>query len=123
MSQIFLGRHLAHERQIAREQTEQRDKTIADLRQQLAQRGVETNALKAARGNLENDLHAADASRQDLLEQCTELVQKLEAVQFSSKALQQRLDSLAQQSAQDAAREKTFEAKVNDLIQLLQIER
>jgi hypothetical protein len=50
-------------------------------------------------------------------------VQKLEAVQFSSKALQQRLDSLAQQSAQDAAREKTFEAKVNDLIQLLQIER
>jgi hypothetical protein len=46
-------------------------------------------------------------------------VQKLEAAQFSLKALQQRPDSLAQHSAQDAAREKAVEAKVNDLIQLL----
>ena len=37
----------------------------------------------------------------------------------NSQALQQKLDSLAQQSAQDAARAKTLDAKVNDLNRLL----
>jgi Putative zinc-finger len=108
-----------HERQLARAQIEQRDRTIADLRQQLAQQVAQINGLKAAQGRLENDRHAGDASRQELLEQRTELTQKLEAAESSSQVLQQRLDSLAHQSGQDATREKTFDAKVNDLTRLL----
>jgi hypothetical protein len=108
-----------HERQISRAQIEQRDKTIADLRQQLSQQSVEINRMKALQDRLEADLHAGDASRQDFVQQRTELAQKLDAAQSSSQGLQQKLESLVQQSAQDAARAKTMDAKVNDLNRLL----
>jgi hypothetical protein len=107
------------ERQIARTQIEQRDKTIGDLRQQLAQRMAEINRLKAAQDRLENDLRASDAGKHDLDEQRAELAQKLDAALSASQGLQQKLDSLAQQSAQDTARAKTLDAKVDDLNRLL----
>jgi hypothetical protein len=109
-----------HDREVARTQVVQRDKTVADLRQQLAQQMAEINGLKTAQGRLENDLRVGDATRQDLAQQRTELAQKLDAAQSSSLLLQQKLDSLAQQSAQDATRAKTLEAKVSDLNRLLQ---
>jgi DNA repair exonuclease SbcCD ATPase subunit len=108
-----------HERQIARTQLEQRDKTIGDLRQQSAQRMAEINTLKASQDRLENDLRASDAGKHDLDEQRAELAQKLDAALSSSQGLQQKLDSLAQQSAQDTARAKTLDAKVDDLNRLL----
>jgi hypothetical protein len=109
-----------HEREIARAQIGQRDKMIADLRRQLAQRSDEMDQMKAAQAKLENDLRAGDASRQDLAQERTDLAQKLEAAQNNSHSLQGQLDSLAQQSAQDAARAKTSDAKANDLTHLLQ---
>ena len=109
-----------HERQVASAQIEQRDKTIADLREQLARQSVEVNELKSAKTGLENDLRAGDATRQDLAAQRTELGQKLDAALLNSQALQQKLDSLAAQSAQDAARAKTLDAKVSDLNRLLE---
>jgi hypothetical protein len=109
-----------HEREIARVQIEQRDKMIADLRHQLAQQSVETDRMKAAQERLESDLRAGDISRQDLAQQRTDLAQKLDAAQTNSRTLQEKLDSFAQQSAQDAARAKASEAKANDLTHLLQ---
>lgn len=103
------------ERQIARTHIEQSDKTIGDLRQQLAQRMAEINRLKAAQDRLENDLRASVAGKHNLAEQLTELAQKLDAALSASQGLQQELDSLAQQSAQDTARAKTLDAKVDDL--------
>jgi len=108
-----------HEGQIARAQIEQSDKTIADLRQQLAQQSVEINRMKAVQDKLEADLHAGEVSRQDLVQQRIELAQKLDAAQASFQGLQQKLESLAQQSAQDTARAKTLDAKVIDLNRLL----
>ena len=104
---------------MARDQIDQRDKIIAELRQQSAQQLAEINGLKAAKDRLENDLRAGDTTRQDLAQQRSELAQKLDAAMSGSQALQQKLDSLAQQSAQDAARAKTLDAKVNDLNRLL----
>jgi hypothetical protein len=109
-----------HEREIARAQIGQRDKMIADLRHQLAEQSVEINQMKAAQAQLENNLRAGDASRQDLTQQRTDLAQKLDAAQTNSHALQEKLDSLAQQSVQDAVRAKASEAKTNDLTHLLQ---
>jgi hypothetical protein len=109
-----------HEREIANAQIKQRDKTIADLRHQLAGQSVEINQMKAAQERLESDLHAGDTSRQDLTQQRADLAQKLDAAQGYSRALQENLNSLAQQSAQDAARAKASEAKANDLTHLLQ---
>ena len=107
------------ERQLAREQVEQRDKTIATIRQQMAQQVGDINSLETAKDRLESDLRAGDTSRRDLIQQRAELAQRLDAAMSSSQALQRRLDSLAEQSAQDAARSKALEAKVNDLNRLL----
>jgi peptidoglycan hydrolase CwlO-like protein len=109
-----------HEREIARVQIERRDKTIADLRHQMAEQSAEIDQMKAAQTQLENDLRADDASRQDLTRQRADLAQKLEAAQTNSHALQDKMDSLAQQSVQDAARAKASEDKANDLTRLLQ---
>jgi peptidoglycan hydrolase CwlO-like protein len=105
-----------HERQLARAQIEQRDKTIAELRQQLTQQSTQINELRAAKDQLESDL---DTNRQDLVQQRSELAQKLDAAQSSAQALQQKLDALDQQSLQDATRVKAWEAKVNELTGLL----
>jgi DNA repair exonuclease SbcCD ATPase subunit len=122
-NQVSLEEQLSdagHEREIARAQIGQRDKMIADLRRQLAQQSDEMDLMKAAQARLENDLRAGDASRQDLTQQRTDVAQKLEAAQTNSQSLQGQLDSLAQQSAQDAARAKASDAKANDLTRLLQ---
>jgi hypothetical protein len=76
--------------------------------------------MKAEEERLESDVRASDASRQDLTQQRTDLAQKLDAAQNNSHTLQEKLNSLAQQSAQDAARAKASEAKANDLTHLLQ---
>ncbi len=108
-----------HERQIARDEIDQRDKIIAQLRQQSAQQLAEISGLKAAKDRLENDLRADGTTRQDLVQQRSELAQKLDAAMSTSQALQQKLDSLAEQSARDALRAKSLDAKVSDLNQLL----
>jgi hypothetical protein len=105
-----------HGRQLARAQIEQRDKTIAELRQQLTQQSTQINEVQAAKDRFESDL---DTTRQDLVEQRSELAQKLEAAQSSFQALQQKLDALEQQSVQDATRAQAWDAKVSELTRLL----
>jgi hypothetical protein len=122
-NQVSLEEQLSdagHEREIASAQIKQRDKTIAELRHQLAEQSAEINQMKAAQERLESDVRAGDASRQGLTQQRADLAQKLVAAQDNSHALQEKLNSLAQQSAQDAARAKASEAKANDLTHLLQ---
>jgi hypothetical protein len=122
-NQVSLEEQLSdagHEREIASAEIKQRDKTIADLRHQLTEQSAEINQMKAAEERLESDVRVSDASRQDLAQQRAELGQKLDAAQNNSQALQEKLNSLAQQSAQDAARAKASEAKANDLTHLLQ---
>jgi len=122
-NQVSLEEQLSdagHDREIVRAQIEQRDKTIADLRHQLAEQSAEINQMKSTPARLENDQRAGDASKQDLAQQRTDLAQKLDAAQTNSNKLQEKLDVLAQQSAQDAARAKASEAKANELTHLLQ---
>jgi hypothetical protein len=109
-----------HDRAVARTEIAQRDKVIADLRRQLAREAAEINEMKAAQSQFESNLRAGDATRQDLSVQRAALAQKLESAENNSHSLQEKLDSLAQQSAQDAAHAKSSEAKVNDLTQQLQ---
>jgi hypothetical protein len=122
-NQVSLEEQLSdagHEREIASAQIKQRDKTIADLRHQLASQSAEINEMKEAEERLESDVRVSDASRQNLAQQRAELAQKLDAAQYNSQALQEKLNSLAQQSAQDGARAKASEAKAKDLTHLLQ---
>lgn len=109
-----------HDREIARAEISQRDKIIASLHRQLNQQAAEINRMNAAQEKLDSDLRAGDASRQDLTRQRAELAQKLDSAQEGSQALQQKLDTLAEQSVRDSDQLKASEAKINDLTRLLQ---
>ncbi|HKV80553.1 MAG TPA: zf-HC2 domain-containing protein [Candidatus Sulfotelmatobacter sp.] len=112
-----------HDREVARVEVAQRDKVIADLRRQLARESAEIYELKGAQTQLENNLRARDATKQDLSEQKAELARKLESAESNSHSLEEKLNSLGQQSTQEAARAKASESKVNELTQELQEQR
>ena len=109
-----------HDRAVVNTGIAHRDRMIADLRRQLARQSSEISEMKLAQNQLENNLRAGDASRQDLSQEKSQLTEKLESAQSNSRSLQAKLDSLAQQSAQDAARAKASETKVTDLTHELQ---
>ncbi len=109
-----------HDRAVVSAEIARRDKMIADLRRQLARESAEINEMKVAQNQLEDNLRAGDASRQDLSQQKAELAEKLASAQNNSQQLEHKLNSLAQQSAQDAARSKASETRVNDLTHQLE---
>lgn len=109
-----------HDRAVANAEITQRDKVIADLRREMARQSAEIAGLKAAETQLEGNLRSDDASRQDLVQQKADLTRKLESAENGSQALQEKLDSLAQQSTEDAAKAKASDARVNDLTHQLQ---
>lgn len=109
-----------HERALAHQQIAQRDKTIADLRRQLSHQSDEINQMRAAQVELENTLRSDSANQAEVTQQRAELTEKLNVAESNSRELQAKLDSLAQQSAQDASRARASDTKVNDLTKLLQ---
>ena len=109
-----------YDHEVARTEIAHRDRMIADLRHQLDRQSAEITQMKVAQDRLQKDVRAGDASRQDLVQQRTELAQKLDSAQTNSQALEEKLGTLAQQSTQDADRAKAAEAKVHDLTRLLQ---
>ena len=109
-----------HDRATARIQIVQRDKAIAELKRQLVWQSDEINQLRAAEQQLQAQVKSDKDSSTEFAKQQAELRQKLESVERNSGALQEKLDSLAQESVQDAARAKASEAKINELTKLLQ---
>jgi len=121
-NQISLEEKLSdasHEREVARAQVEQRDSLIASLRRQLEQQSAKMDQMKAAQVQSDTALRNADAGRQELIQQRTEAEQRFNGAQLSAQALQTKLDSIAEQSSQDAKRVATLDAKVNELTNLL----
>jgi len=121
-SQISLEEKLSdasHEREVSRAQIEQRDSLIADLRRQLQQQSAKMDEMKTAQEQSDAALRNADAGRQQLIQLRTEAEQKFNSAQLSAQALQTKLDSIAEQSSQDAKRAATLDAKVNELTSLL----
>jgi hypothetical protein len=110
----------AHEREIARAQIVQRDKALADLRQQLERQAVEMGRMKEAQARLESGLHNGESGKQDLVQQRAEVEQKLEAAQSESQVLSRKLDTLTHESALQTASAKVLESKVSDLTRHLQ---
>jgi Putative zinc-finger len=110
----------SHESTVARAQVMQRDRTIADLKRQLARQSDEINQLKTAQVELQAQLQNDNQNKTELTKRQTELTQKLETAENDSHALQAKLGSLAEQSARDAARAKASDVKVVELTKLLQ---
>jgi peptidoglycan hydrolase CwlO-like protein len=108
-----------HEREILRSQMEQRDKAIASLRHELEQQSAEMGRMKITGSQMETDLHNGRAGRQDLLQQRSDLNQKLEVAEAKAQGLQDKLDSLERKASEDNQRSTALEAKVTDLNRLL----
>ncbi len=108
-----------HEREVLRAQLTQRDQVIADLRRQIEHQSAEVGRMKLAQNQLEADLQSRQAGRQDLLQERSDLSQKLESAEAKAQGLQDKLDSLERQSSQDKQRATALEAKVSDLTGLL----
>ena len=121
-SQISLEEKLSdasHEREVAHAQVKERDSVIADLRRQLEQQSAKMDQMKAAQEQAEAALRNSDAGRQELIQQRTEAEQRFNAAQLSAQGLQKKLDSIAEQSPQDAKQVATLDAKVTELTNLL----
>jgi Putative zinc-finger len=108
-----------HERESLRSQIQQRDQAISSLRHELEQQSAEMGRMKIARSQMETDLHSGQAGRQDLLQQRSDLNQKLEVAEAKAQGLQDKLDAFERQSSQDKQRAMALEAKVTDLNRLL----
>ena len=109
----------AHERQVLRSQIGQRDKEIALLRSQQEQELVELGRMKLDEGQLKTDLESRQAGRQDLLQQQSDLSQKLEAARTKTQDLQDKLATLEHQGPEDKERAAALEARVSDMTRLL----
>jgi hypothetical protein len=109
-----------HEREVAQAEIHERDHLIANLRHQLQGESAAIAQLKAAEEGLETELRNRDADKQNLTERQAELAQKLEIAQNESQMLHGRMDSLAEESANDAARVKSLETRNHELARLLQ---
>ena len=108
-----------HEREVLRSEIEQRDKAVASLRHEVEQQAAEMARMKLTQNQLEAGLENGQAGRQDLLQQRSDLSQRLEAAQVQAQGLQDKLDSLDLQSSQDRQRATALEARVSDLTRLL----
>ena len=109
----------AHEKEVARAEIAARDRQIADLRRQIDQQAADMRELKGTEDRLESDLRNTQTGDQDLIQQRSDLARRVQAAEANSENLQKQLSSLAEQSAHDATRAKTLEAKVGDLTQLV----
>ncbi len=108
-----------HVRELAQTEIQQRDRIIADLRRDLEQATIALKQTRAAQDSLQHETNAGGTPSQDVVQQRAELAQKLTDAQSKAEALQKKLDSLGQQSAQDLANVKALEADVNNLTQQL----
>ena len=109
----------AHEREVLRAQMAQRDHMMADLRHQLEQQSAEMSRMKSAQAKLEVDLQNGQAGRQALLQERSDISQKVDAAEAKTRSLQEKLDSLERQAIEEKQRATGLEAKVVDLNRLL----
>jgi hypothetical protein len=109
----------AHERELARSRIAVRDKALAELRRQLQRQSTEIARMKEARDRLEASLDSNEAGKQDLVQQRTESMAKLEAAEAESRALQHQVNSLTQLSTNETARANALSSEVDDLSHLL----
>jgi len=85
------------------------------LEQQLAKMG----RMKIAQGQLESNLQNGEEGRQGLLQETSDLTQKLEAARTRTQDLEGKLQSLEHQESEDKERATALEARVTDLNRLL----
>jgi anti-sigma factor RsiW len=91
------------------------DQQLATLRNQLEERAAEIKRLKVQLTQIQADLNDKEADRIRLAQQRADLSQQLELASANLESVQQKLNSLNNQGAQDIARTAALEEKANQL--------
>jgi chromosome segregation ATPase len=94
----------SHEREVLHSQIGQRDKEIASLRRQQDHQLAEIGRMKLAKSQLKSDLESRQAGRPELLQQQSDLIEKLEAARTKTQSLRDQLELLERQGAEDKDR-------------------
>jgi Putative zinc-finger len=121
-NQLGLLRQLsdaAHDREILRSQIEGRDKAIASLRRGLQLQADEMGRMKVVQSQTVEQLHDEQASKQDLLQERSDLAKKLDTVQTQAQVLESKLGILESESSKDKQRAIALDAQLSDLTHLL----
>jgi hypothetical protein len=108
-----------HEREVLRAQIDQRNREVLSLRHELDQQLAETSRMKLAHNQLKTDLQNGQIGKQVLLQQRSDLSQKLEATQAKTQGLQDKLNSLERLSSEEKQQAAALDAKVTDMTRLL----
>jgi signal transduction histidine kinase len=110
---------IGHERAVLRSEMSRREAVILLLRHELQRTSADLDHLKLAQGQLESDLQDRQSGNTSLLQQQSELTQKLGVAEGRAQELQNRVDSLESLSSADKQRVSSLENKVTDLTRLL----
>lgn len=106
---------VSHEREVLKAQLAQRDATITGLQRQVTEQAAVLGEVKNAQGSLEQTLQNDQAEKQQVAQERTSIIQKLDAAQASLQKTQAELDALRQQRSQDQSRAESLEAQIRDL--------
>lgn len=104
-----------HEREVLRVELAQRDQMIAELRRQTGEQSAALSEMKSAQASLEQSLQKDQAEKQQVAQERSNVLQKLDAAQASLQRTQSELDTLRQQRSQDQSRTESLEAQIRDL--------
>jgi len=104
----------------ARIQLNERDGVIASLRHRLKRQADEMSHFKLEQQRLGIDLRDAELSKQSLVQERSELVQKSDAAQAKMQGLQEKLAALEKQAWGENARALALQNQVRDLTELLE---
>jgi predicted nucleic acid-binding Zn-ribbon protein len=103
------------ERDLANARLAERDKSIADLRGQIASQSAEIARLKTAQSEQDSARQTNEEAKQHLAEESDRLAAELSTAQTALQASEKKLNSLDQERAGDMLRAAGLEAKVAEL--------
>jgi anti-sigma factor RsiW len=109
----------AHDREVLLAQMAERDKLIANLRQQVEDQSGEITKLKDTQAALQSALGTGKDEKERLAANEAAVTQKLDAAEASLQKTQKELSTLQVQRSRDDSGSKALEAKVGELTQLL----
>lgn len=101
--------------QVSQADIAERDKTIANLRQDLHHQSAGLNQLKMKQQRLESELLTEEADKQSFLQQRSELAEQFDAAQSRLESLQQRLALAEKQASEENATIVLLQDRIRDL--------
>jgi hypothetical protein len=104
-----------HDSEILKTQLASRDRTIAELRQQVGEQAKSLDEMKVAQATLAASAQSSESEKQQFAQDRGNLSQKYEAAQASLQKTQIELDSIRQQRSQDDQRSASLQTQIKDL--------